>query len=77
MRGGSVKVGREKHIRITGSGMADMINELMACSEGGSFNQVNNEALFYGLPIQAEKVCWETVILEKCAVLKAPRKSGS
>lgn len=77
MKGRPIKVGVEKHIRITDSGMTDMINELMACSEGESFNQVINEALFYGLPILAEKIGGEVVTREERAELKAARKSGS
>ena len=55
-RGRPVKVGVEKHIRITDGIMADRINELMASPQYGNFNKVVTDALFYGLPILYEKV---------------------
>ena len=42
-----------------------------------SANKVINDALYYGLPILAEKVCGDAVTQEERAALKAPRKSGS
>ena len=36
-----------------------------------------NEALFYGLPILAEKICGDAVTPEERAALTTPRKSGS
>ena len=53
-RGRPVKIGTEKHIRITDSDLTDKINLLMKIPGYGNFNKVINEALFYGLPILAE-----------------------
>lgn len=55
-RGRPVKVGVEKHIRITDGIMTDRINELMSAPQYGNFNKVINDALFYGLPVLYEKV---------------------
>lgn len=55
-RGRPVKVGVEKHIRITDGIMTDRINELMSTPQYGNFNKVINDALFYGLPVLYEKV---------------------
>lgn len=55
-RGRPVKVGVEKHIRITDGIMAERINELIAAPQYGNFNKVINDALFYGLPVLYEKV---------------------
>lgn len=52
-RGRPTKVGVEKHIRITDTGMASRIDALIA--RGSNFNKVINDALFYGLPILYEK----------------------
>ena len=55
-RGRPVKVGVEKHIRITDGIMTERINELIAVPQYGNFNKVINDALFYGLPVLYEKV---------------------
>ena len=52
-RGRPVKVGVEKHIRITDTQTANRIDALIA--RGSNFNKVVNDALFYGLPILYEK----------------------
>ena len=72
-----VKIGIEKHIRITDSELTDKINLLMKMPGYENFNKVINEALFYGLPILAEKICGDAVTPEERAALTTPRKSGS
>lgn len=52
-RGRPVRVGVEKHIRITDTQTANRIDALIA--RGSNFNKVVNDALFYGLPILYEK----------------------
>ena len=76
-RGRPVKIGTEKHIRITDSDLTDKINLLMKIPGYGNFNKVINEALFYGLPILAEKICGDAVTQEERAALTTPRKIGS
>ena len=76
-RGRPVKIGMEKHIRITDSDLTDKINLLMKMPGYENFNKVINDALYYGLPILAEKICGDAVTQEERAALKAPRKSGS
>ena len=76
-RGRPVKIGTEKHIRITDSDLTDKINLLMKIPGYGNFNKVINEALFYGLPILAEKICGDAVTQEERAALTMPRKIGS
>ena len=76
-RGRPVKIGTEKHIRITDSDLTDKINLLMKMPGYENFNKVINDALYYGLPILAEKICGDAVTQEERAALKAPRKSGS
>ena len=76
-RGRPVKVGIEKHIRITDSDLTDKINRLMTDAQYGNFNKIVNDALFYGLPILAEKICGDAVTQEERAALTMPRKSGS
>ena len=76
-RGRPVKIGVEKHIRITDVSMTEMINALVNHPDGGNFNQVINEALFYGLPILYEKLYGGTVTEEEKISLVKPRKRGS
>ena len=76
-RGRPVKIGTEKHIRITDSDLTDKINLLMKIPGYGNFNKVINEALFYGLPILAEKIGGDAVTQEERAALTTPRKIGS
>ena len=76
-RGRPVKIGVEKHIRITDVSMTEMINALVNHPDGGNFNQVINEALFYGLPILYEKLYGGTVTGEEKISLVKPRKKGS
>ena len=76
-RGRPVKIGVEKHIRITDVSMTEMINALVNHPDGGNFNQVINEALFYGLPILYEKLYGGTVTEEEKISLVKPRKKGS
>ena len=76
-RGRPVKIGTEKHIRITDSDLTDKINLLMKIPGYGNFNKVINEALFYGLPILYEKLYGGTVTEEEKISLVKPRKKGS
>ena len=76
-KGRPVKIGIEKHIRITDSELTDKINLLMKMPGYENFNKVINEALFYGLPILAEKICGDAVTQEERAALTTPRKIGS
>ena len=71
-RGRPVKIGVEKHIRITDVSMTEMINALVNHPDGGNFNQVINEALFYGLPILYEKLYGGTVTEEEKISLTNP-----
>ena len=57
--------------------MTEMINALVNHPDGGNFNQVINEALFYGLPILYEKLYGGTVTEEEKISLVKPRKKGS
>lgn len=76
-KGRPVKIGIEKHIRITDSELTDKINLLMKMPGYENFNKVINEALFYGLPILAEKICGDAVTQEERTALTIPQKSGS
>ena len=76
-RGRPVKVGVERHIRITDSDMADKINSLMRDGGYGNFNKVISDALFYGLPILRERVVGGMVTEEEQLALFKPRESGS
>ena len=71
------KIGVQRHIRIADSEMNEQIDRLTKQPGYESANKVINEALFYGLPILAEKICGETVTREEREALTAPRKSGS
>ena len=66
------KIGVQRH-----SEMNAQIERLMEQPGYESANKVINDALYYGLPILAEKVCGDAVTQEERAALKAPRKSGS
>ena len=76
-RGRPVKVGIEKHIRITDSDLTDKINRLMTDAQYGNFNKIVNDALFYGLPILMEKICGGTVTEEERTALTSPQQNGS
>ena len=76
-RGRPVKVGVEKHIRITDSDLADQINSLMKNGGYGNFNKVIGDALYYGLPILREKLVGGGVSEEERLALSNPRESGS
>ena len=71
------KIGVQRHIRIADSEMNAQIERLMEQPGYESANKVINDALYYGLPILAEKVCGDAVTQEERAALKAPQKSGS
>ena len=71
------KIGVQRHIRIADSEMNEQIDRLTKQPGYESANKVINEALFYGLPILAEKICGETVTREEREALTAPRKIGS
>lgn len=61
------KIGVEKHIRITDEETNSKINRIMELPEYKSFNQVINDALFYGLPILCEKLFGEVELSEESA----------
>ena len=71
------KIGVQRHIRIADSEMNEQIDRLTKQPGYESANKVINEALFYGLPILAEKICGETVTQEERVALTMLRKSGS
>ena len=71
------KIGVQRHIRIADSELNSEIERLREQPGYESANKVINDALYYGLPILAEKVCGDAVTQEERAALKAPRKSGS
>ena len=71
------KIGVQRHIRIVDSEMNEQIDRLTQQPGYGSANKVINEALFYGLPILAEKIGGDAVTQEERAALTMPRKSGS
>lgn len=50
------KIGVEKHIRITDDETNRQIDRLMELPQYKSFNQVVNDALFYGLPVLCQKL---------------------
>ncbi len=59
------KIGIQKHIRIADNDITEQINRIMKLPEYKSFNQVVNDALFYGLPILCEKLFGETKLSEE------------
>jgi len=59
------KIGVEKHIRITDDETNRQINRILELPEYKSFNQVVNDALFYGLPILCEKMFGEAKLTEE------------
>ena len=71
------KIGVQRHIRIADSEMNAQIERLMEQPGYESANKVINDALYYGLPILAEKVCGDAVTQEERAALTMPRKIGS
>lgn len=71
------KIGVQRHIRIVDSEMNEQIDRLTNKPGYESANKVINEALFYGLPILAEKICGEPVTQEERVALTMLRKSGS
>lgn len=61
------KIGVEKHIRITDEETNRQIDRVLELPEYKSFNQVVNDALFYGLPLLCEKLFGEAVLTEETA----------
>lgn len=61
------KIGVEKHIRITDEETNRQIDRVLELPEYKSFNQVVNDALFYGLPILCEKLFGEATLSEETA----------
>lgn len=61
------KIGIQKHIRITDSDITESIERIMKLPEYKSFNQVVNDALFYGLPVLCEKLFGEATLTEETA----------
>lgn len=70
-------IGIEKHIRIADEEINDKINRVLELPEYKSFNQVVNEALFYGLPILCEKLFGEVSLSEEAAPPLQREKSES
>lgn len=58
-------IGIEKHIRIADAELNNQINKILELPQYKSFNQVVNDALFYGLPILCEKLFGETKLQEE------------
>ena len=73
-RGRPARIGMEKRICITDSKINELIKQLMRQPGYKSANKIINAALFYGLPILAEKVCGASM-QEDRAALTTPRKS--
>ena len=69
------KIGVQRHIRIADSEMNEQIDRLTKQPGYESANKVINEALFYGLPILAEKIGGDAVTQEERTALTTPRKS--
>lgn len=61
------KIGIQKHIRIADGDITAQIERIMGLPEYKSFNQVVNDALFYGLPILCEKLFGEATLSEEAA----------
>lgn len=61
------QIGIEKHIRIADEEINAKINCILELPEYKSFNQVVNDALFYGLPILYEKLFGEVSLSEESA----------
>ena len=59
------KIGIEKHIRITDSGITEQIDRIMMLPEYKTFNQIVNDALFYGLPVLCEKLFGEVELKDE------------
>ncbi len=59
------QIGIEKHIRIADEEINAKINCILELPEYKSFNQVVNDALFYGLPILYEKLFGEVALSEE------------
>lgn len=58
-------LGIEKHIRINDTELNNQIERILELPEYKSFNQVVNDALFYGLPILYEKLFGEVTVSEE------------
>ena len=71
------KIGVQRHIRIVDSEMNEQIDRLTNQPGYESANKVINEALFYGLPILAEKIGGDAVTQEERTALTTPQKNGS
>lgn len=56
------KIGVEKHIRIVDDEINRQIDRILELPEYKSFNQVVNDALFYGLPALCEKLFGEATL---------------
>lgn len=61
------KIGVQKHIRITDKDITAQIERVMELPEYKSFNQVVNDALFYGLPLLCEKLFGKAELSEEAA----------
>lgn len=58
------KIGVEKHIRIADDEINRQIERVLELPEYKTFNQVVNDALFYGLPVLCQKLFGETELSE-------------
>lgn len=59
------KIGVEKHIRITDEETNRQIDRILELPEYKSFNQVVNDALFYGLPLLYNKLFGKAELTEE------------
>lgn len=59
------KIGIQKHLRITDNEITEQIDRIMELPEYKSFNQVVNDALFYGLPVLCEKLFGDAELSEE------------
>ena len=59
------KIGIQKHIRITDNEINRQIERVMELPEYQSYNQVINDALFYGLPVLCDKLFGNAEPLEE------------
>ena len=61
------KIGIEKHIRIADEEINRQIDRVLELPEYKTFNQVVNDALFYGVPVLCEKLFGEAILSEDAA----------
>ena len=76
-RGRPAKIGMEKRICITDSKINELIEKLRQQPGYKSTNKIINAALFYGLPILAEKVCGASMREDRAALMPPRRSDGN